>query len=98
MLAAATKQLVSARQPRDSNDCSGVNSGRSAFLNADRTDDGSAPGLGHERLTGHVRLDELSDQLWIAVVQGVRTGDGDCIDVRQHGQTRSIGDPDERIT
>jgi hypothetical protein len=47
---------------------------RSAALNADPTDDRSSASLRHERLTGHVGLDELSDQLRIAVVESVRTG------------------------
>ena len=46
-------------------------------MNADPLDNRPSPGLRRERLTGQVGLDELSDQLWIAVVESVRTGDRD---------------------
>src|SRR5215203_2454454 len=64
----------------------------------DQTDDRSSASLGHQRLTGHLGLDELSDQLRIAVVESVRTGDGDSIDVRQPSKARSVGNPYKWIT
>jgi hypothetical protein len=67
-------------------------------VNADPLDNRPSPGLRRERLTGQVGLDELSDQLWIAVVESVRTWDRDGFNVGQHPQTRRIGDLDEWIT
>jgi hypothetical protein len=67
-------------------------------INTDGSGDRSPPGLSHERLTSDVSLDELGDQLRIAVVEGVCTGDSDGVDVRQHGKRppitfRVIADP-----
>jgi hypothetical protein len=45
-----------------------------------------------------VGLDELSDQLWIAVVESVRTWDRDGLNVGQYPQTGRIRGLDKRVT
>src|SRR4029450_2853182 len=70
----------------------------SAALNPYVPDDRSPPGLRPERLPRDRGVDELSDKLRMAVVGGVRAGDGNYVEVRHCGQTGGIGDADKRVT
>ena len=67
-------------------------------LDADVFDHRSPPSRSRQRLSVDVSPDELGDQLRIAVVEGVGTGDADDVNVRHHSEARGIGNPDERIT
>src|SRR6185312_2545337 len=87
-----------APQSHDSDDVVGGNRSYSAALNPYVPDDRSPPGLRPERLTGEIGLDELSDQLRIAVVEGMRARDGNDVEVRHDCQAGGIGNPNKWIT